>query len=427
MKSTSRSFRPKHLAGCMAAALGIAATAHADTVVTHCADDGDAASLRAVLTAATSGDIVDASQCATITLSLGELSVAGKSLTVHGPAVGTTTIDAAHLGRAFNASGAGRVLVLDHLLIIGGRYGTSGTTSAGACIRADYKVDVRNSVVTDCIATSDGAAARGGAIDAAYTKLKNSTVSNSKAQTFATDPAEAMGGGVAATTRFDCSTSTVAGNAALAPDNTKAYGGGVLVNGGTVNVEGCTISGNTSSGDGGGISQINGTYGFFLFSSTVSGNSASVGVCGVATATTAYSFVSSSTIAYNSGPSCGGLLVAGKLSLVSSIVALNSSNNANCVDVSADQVTGGDSLLSVATSSIVSATIAHPRLTPLADRGGPTQTHGLSRNSLAIDIGFADGEGFDQRGFPRSVGVAADIGAFELQLDDDELFYGSFQ
>jgi hypothetical protein len=115
--------------------------------------------------------------------------------------------------------------------------------------------------------------------------------------------------------------------------------------------------------------------------------------------------------------------VTGSLTLVSNAQVLAITY---CVDVSANDVVGGNSLLSVPSNSIVNATIAHPKLTPLADRGGPTQTHGLSLSSPAIDIGFANGQSFDQRGLPRSVG-GADIGAFERQVDDDELFYSSFQ
>jgi CSLREA domain-containing protein len=66
-----------------------------------------------------------------------------------------------------------------------------------------------------------------------------------------------------------------------------------------------------------------------------------------------------------------------------------------------------------------------PKLGPLADNGGPTQTHALLAGSPAIDAGVPEcgGPPHDQRGpgFPRRVdgngdGIAAcDIGAFELQ------------
>jgi hypothetical protein len=59
-----------------------------------------------------------------------------------------------------------------------------------------------------------------------------------------------------------------------------------------------------------------------------------------------------------------------------------------------------------------------PMLGPLADNGGPTQTHALLPGSPAIDAGDnADAPEFDQRGpgFPRIVNGIIDIGSFEVQ------------
>jgi hypothetical protein len=62
------------------------------------------------------------------------------------------------------------------------------------------------------------------------------------------------------------------------------------------------------------------------------------------------------------------------------------------------------------------------KLEPLADNGGPTQTHALLPGSVAIDVIppaaclDADGEPLteDQRGVARPQGPACDVGAFEL-------------
>jgi hypothetical protein len=55
-----------------------------------------------------------------------------------------------------------------------------------------------------------------------------------------------------------------------------------------------------------------------------------------------------------------------------------------------------------------------PSLGPLADNGGPTWTHALLNSSPAVDAGdSAHAPTTDQRGFPRVVGTAADIGAYE--------------
>ncbi|HEX3123163.1 MAG TPA: choice-of-anchor Q domain-containing protein, partial [Rhodanobacteraceae bacterium] len=59
---------------------------------------------------------------------------------------------------------------------------------------------------------------------------------------------------------------------------------------------------------------------------------------------------------------------------------------------------------------------AAPLLLPLAANGGPTLTHGLAPGSPAVDAGNnSSALASDQRGagFPRVLGAAADIGAFE--------------
>lgn len=66
--------------------------------------------------------------------------------------------------------------------------------------------------------------------------------------------------------------------------------------------------------------------------------------------------------------------------------------------------------------SLYSRNGANPRLLPLADNGGPTWTLALAPDSPAIDAG-ADGFDLpsDQRGLPRRVGSASDLGAYEYQ------------
>jgi hypothetical protein len=66
-------------------------------------------------------------------------------------------------------------------------------------------------------------------------------------------------------------------------------------------------------------------------------------------------------------------------------------------------------------------------LGPLADNGGPTQTHALPAGSPAVDKGASFGATTDQRGSPRpsnfadidNPGNGSDIGAFELRAPPD--------
>lgn len=53
-------------------------------------------------------------------------------------------------------------------------------------------------------------------------------------------------------------------------------------------------------------------------------------------------------------------------------------------------------------------------LGPLADNGGPTETHALPPDSPAVDAATGDCPASDQRGASRPYGSACDVGAFEL-------------
>ena len=53
-----------------------------------------------------------------------------------------------------------------------------------------------------------------------------------------------------------------------------------------------------------------------------------------------------------------------------------------------------------------------PQLLPLANNGGPTETHALSPTSPAVDAGATTTVASDQRGFLRDANP--DSGAFEL-------------
>lgn len=61
------------------------------------------------------------------------------------------------------------------------------------------------------------------------------------------------------------------------------------------------------------------------------------------------------------------------------------------------------------------ATSEEPDLDRLSDNGGPTQSFALNEDSPAIDAGTSSEFETDQRGLPRMVAAAPDIGAFEVQ------------
>jgi hypothetical protein len=162
-------------------------------------------------------------------------------------------------------------------------------------------------------------------------------------------------------------------------------GGGIYNFRSTETFNNCTIAGNhadNSIAGGGGIYLYSGTE--TLNNCTIVGNQAT-----------------------NSSDGGGGIIDIGSLFVTNSIVAGNSATvNPNFADPFASLVVWNGSL-----------TNGNPLLAPLGNYGGPTQTMPPLPGSPAIDTGAATTLTTDQRGFPRVVGPAVDIGAVEFQAN----------
>ena len=182
-------------------------------------------------------------------------------------------------------------------------------------------------------------------------------------------------------------------------DSTSFFGGGGIFNfGGTLMLKNSTLSGNAATnGSGGGIANNDGMV--TCRNSTISGNSATVGG-GIENSggdVTLHSSTLSGNLATNRG---GGINNNDTLNITNSIVAGNTASTAPNVRGS---ITSGS-------HNIIDD---DPRLAPLGDYGGPTQTMPLLVGSPAIDAGLSVGApATDQRGFSRIVGTP-DIGALE--------------
>ena len=98
-----------------------------------------------------------------------------------------------------------------------------------------------------------------------------------------------------------------------------------------------------------------------------------------------------------------------------------------CASHSASDSSGANNLI-ISSSVGFSGTLTDdPQLAPLANHFGDARTHALLATSPAIDHGNnAAGLTIDERGATRVVGTSADIGAYERQANDDELYYSSF-
>jgi hypothetical protein len=257
------------------------------------------------------------------------------------------------------------------------------------------------------------------------------------------------GGGIAAGSRgsLRIQKSTVS-------DNTAGYGGGIFFYTGSLLLLNSTVSDNTASDDGGGIELYGAPFGdgFIIRNSTISGNTAAGDGGGIMIESLASPsgdttlLVQNSTITNNAadGTTIGGggigqttvqtLDPVGTrpltIVLTSSIVSAN--RNTTAPDIKSPVYPFGNFGLVNATFSAIGSpngfTLASTSannlpfgtnllLGPLAYNGGPTQSHTLLPGSPAIDKGAnSAGLSTDQRGagFPRVVGAAADIGAYEV-------------
>lgn len=209
--------------------------------------------------------------------------------------------------------------------------------------------------------------------------------------------------------------STLGGNRAY-------FEGGGIASWGTLLVTGSTIDRN-SAGDGrdwhvangGGISN----YGTAsLRNCTVSGNWADGGSeeFGGGLLNRGQATLTHCTLSQNRAARGGGLAATeGSLVLSNTIVAGSQGGG----DVFGAFTDTGYNVIEDGTGVTHPTSISgDPHLGPLQYNGGPTWTHALLPDSIAIDVGDCDGGAVlrDQRGVPRPLGSACDIGAFEFSL-----------
>jgi hypothetical protein len=444
--------------------------------VTSCADDGGAGTLRGIIGAAStmSGDTVNFTglSCSNSTITLGAgyggIPIAQTSLTISGPGADALTIDASSLDpttySALYHTGLG-TLTIDHLTISGGHLNRQGN-ALGGCVYSRANVTLHNAVVTGCSVSSDGPARGGGVYAKGNVLVQFSRVSgNTASGNGATD-----GGGVFAKVLAQAYFADVTGNSATAASGA-AHGGGLYggntatafystisgnhvsapgiaagggLNAGFATLQATTISGNSSSGSGGGafVSEA-----FSIYESTVSGNTAGTKAGGLYL--NAYSYFYNSTIAINTAVSgAPGVLLYSlhpmKVVMQSTLISNNtfgaSDNDLSIAPTNRVTFNSGPANNLVRATHVTglpadTITSTCPLLGPLRDNGGLTRTHQLLSTSLAIDAGndltidplttqpFAD----DQRGavgrngvtdYVRVSGAHADIGAFEVQKND---------
>lgn len=302
-------------------------------------------------------------------------------VTIAGLGANQLTVSGSNAVRVFQVFG-NATATISGLTITGGLAPASDVSGGG--IENQGNLTLANCIVTGNLSVGDGA----GIFNGGFLTISNSTIS--------ANSAFGSGGGIINFGTLALTSSTVSGN--------RAFGDGAGINNvaGQLTVTNCTIAGNSGFGTGGGI---NDNVGMVLADSTVANNRAAAG---------------------------GGLGSGGGTVIVNSIIAANfrgTSSTLDDVSGSVDTFQSRSNLIGAGGSGGLKdgasgnqVGVADPKLAPLGNYGGPTQTMPPLPGSPAIDAGSnalaigPDGKPLitDQRGYYRIFNGTVDIGAVEF-------------
>lgn len=277
--------------------------------------------------------------------------------------------------------------------------------TAGGGIRFDGTgtADISDSTIDNNTALSGGGALFGAGV---VTNIMNSDFDSNSAE---------LGGGITAggVGQMTITDTLFTGNSAV----NGGRGGGIYNSGGLIDVERSLFTANTgATGIGAAIYSTGLAADMNVFNTTVSGNTATA-FAGIVNEQ-GDMLLDSVTMADNSP---GDVL----LSTDSGVVEVQNSIFSNGAEDNCGTSLGGtivsngyniDSANLCGFASTGDQTNTDPTLDVLADNGGSTFTHALIAGSPAIDAGSTTLTE-DQRGSVRPQGIAADIGAFEVDAD----------
>ncbi len=457
----------RRLAACIAAAFALTAFVPecfaAYDNVQNCNDTGSG-SLRATIANAASGDTVVLNpvtmQCSAITLGSGEIAVTQNDLTVKYNGNNSNRfvlIGSNH--RIFHHTGTGKLTLqrlslglgtatdADAIVVPTGKY-TTANEVAGGCVYSPGVVDLENSQVKYCSVSSDPGSNNsfgvGGGIYAGIGLIMNNSILRNNSVTAYVSPSNGsyarcgganIGGSFSAANGYlDVNYSTIRDNAA------GGSGGGLCIGLQSTpaplsTIRNSTLSGNSAAS----TSAIYDRGPLTIENSTISGNSATGTAYSVSAIFAGQNLtLRNTTVAFNRAANGAAIWLnyqqaGGKSNYTadfeSSIVANNTSNGTEA-DVYTKlhsvppTIAGANNIVMNApvNASLPGDTLADdPLLLPLANNGGPTQTHAFRDGSPAFGNGNNNSSlGTDQRGsgFPRTVNGTTDVGAFQQQVRD---------
>jgi Chlamydia polymorphic membrane protein (Chlamydia_PMP) repeat len=424
----------------------------ANLVVSNTNDTG-AGSLRQAISISTSGDSITFAtnlSGTTILLTSGQL-ILNNNLAIDASALTNgIQINGSAKSRIFNVADSNATVVLTSLILTNGYATNGGGIYNVGTLTLNQCTLTKNQAISVNTLVGDG----GGIYSAGTLALNQCTLTGNVATDSpnSTSDGDDLGGGIYGSGTMTLNQCTITGNFAY-------YGGGGIysiysaVNPSLVMTQ-CTLSNNNTSGQGGGIF-ISGTR-TTLNQCTLAANFAGSeggGICN----NSAYTTLNQCTLATNLAASGGGGIfnpammtlngctltgnVAGQPptgngggifdssffggTFINSIVAGNHGGNGPDIDCVDDTLLGANIVQSFFGSFSGPAPNTNaPLLAPLGNYGGPTLTMPPLPGSPAVD-GCTNGTSFtnngvvfptltnDQRGFPRPLGLAPDIGAVE--------------
>jgi RTX calcium-binding nonapeptide repeat (4 copies) len=362
-----RRARAALFAACALALLAIAAPASADTVTVSNTNDSGPGSLREVVDNAFPGDVVIV-PAGTYTLTSDQIEIS-TGITVRGAGARRTIVQSDGDSRVFLVDATGPVTITD-LTITGGDAGGTegGGISAAGELTLDRVAVVGNRVNSDCSAPG-GCGEGGGVYSNTPLTINRSLFAGNVGYN---------GGAFYTADDLTLRNSTVTNNTAGQATGTgNGYGGAGEIDA-DATVRGSTIVGNRDFGD------TSGGGGFAFYGPSFSIRN---------------SIVADNTSFINNDQPAGS--------------AENPGFEHNCSGPLTDDGNNLEGATDCGFMASTSRQDAAPRLGPLADNGGQTDTMRLLPGSAALNRG-ASCEVSDQRGVPRTLGGVCDIGAYEL-------------
>lgn len=227
------------------------------------------------------------------------------------------------------------------------------------------------------------------------------------------------GGGIHNSSNLTVQTSNIYDNEAGSDG-----GGGISSEGGDVVVERTAVYNNSATANGGGIvhNVTLGSNSFAITNSTISGNSTSGAGGGLRNMGIASTSLNNVTLHNNTATVVAGQsisVLAGTVTAKNSIISNQTGNNCSGMITSQDYNLASDNSCGLNGTADISNT--NPLLGPLQNNGGGTLTHALLIGSPAIDSGSGC-PGVDQRGVARPFGDECDRGAYEFNVNTQSIY-----